>query len=542
MRMLNLKLSLIIILIGFWIQCQSQKMDSFLLGNISFLSSQHVYVKFENTNTIKIGDTLFVKNEAQLNPALIVVNRSSVSCVCKRISDHVFKVTDVLVSKVAISEIKKPLKKILDTSIVKSENTIQDTKPATQNIIRSKLKKNYKGRISASSYSNLGGSYNSNTRLSYSFSFNADQISNSKFSVETYINFRHRINEWDVVKSNMYDALKIYSLSVSYALSPTTLISLGRKINSNASSIGVIDGIQAEKKLNKFLVGAWVGSRPDDSDYRLNPKLFQYGVYTGFSTDPAKDRNTQNTLAFVEQTNRGNTDRRFIYLQHTSTVFKDLYLFASGEMDLFRKVNEKPEMVAKMTNLYVSLRYRASRKLSFTTAYDARSNIIYYETYEPSLIDRLLHETETRQGLRFNVNYRPFKLINIGVSSSFRFQADQLNKVNNLNVYLNCNQIPGIKVSTSLTANFLKTNYLNTWQIGWRCSKDLFKGFLNLEFNLRRVEYRYAYIEKPITQNMLGFNFSTRLTRMTYLSLYYEGTFDAAESYHRLDSKIMWRF
>ncbi|MGB4970405.1 MAG: hypothetical protein WBO31_12795, partial [Saprospiraceae bacterium] len=237
-------------------------MDSFLLGNISFLSSQHVYVKFENTNTIKIGDTLFVKIEAQLNPALIVVNRSSVSCVCKRISDHVFKVTDVLVSKVAISEIKKPFKKILDTSIVKSENTIQDTKPATQNIIRSKLKKNYKGRISASSYSNLGGSYNSNTRLSYSLSFNADQISNSKFSVETYINFRHRINEWDVVKSNMYDALKIYSLSVSYALSPTTLISLGRKINSNASSIGVIDGIQAEKKLNKFLVGAWVGSRP----------------------------------------------------------------------------------------------------------------------------------------------------------------------------------------------------------------------------------------------------------------------------------------
>ena len=173
MRMLNLKLSLIIILISFWIHCQSQKMDSFLLGNISFLSSQHVYVKFENTNTIKIGDTLFVKNEAQLNPALIVVNRSSVSCVCKRISDHVFKVTDVLVSKVAISEIKKPLKKILDTSIVKSENTIQDTKPATQNIIRSKLKKNYKGRISASSYSNLGGSYNSNTRLSYSLSFNA---------------------------------------------------------------------------------------------------------------------------------------------------------------------------------------------------------------------------------------------------------------------------------------------------------------------------------------------------------------------------------
>ena len=40
----------------------------------------------------------------------------------------------------------------------------------------------------------------------------------------------------------------------------------------------------------------------------------------------AKKFYSQTTLGFVEQQNAGETDRRFAYFQHNSTIFKNLNL------------------------------------------------------------------------------------------------------------------------------------------------------------------------------------------------------------------------
>ena len=50
-------------------------------GQVSFVSSQHVYVKFKNTEGIYNGDTLFVENNGAPVPALLVSGLSSISCV-----------------------------------------------------------------------------------------------------------------------------------------------------------------------------------------------------------------------------------------------------------------------------------------------------------------------------------------------------------------------------------------------------------------------------------------------------------------------------
>ncbi len=40
---------------------QSQR-DTLIMGTVSFISSQNVYVKFDNTDGIDNGDTLFMKD------------------------------------------------------------------------------------------------------------------------------------------------------------------------------------------------------------------------------------------------------------------------------------------------------------------------------------------------------------------------------------------------------------------------------------------------------------------------------------------------
>ena len=62
---------------------RAQKADTLVKGNISYLTSQNVYVKFQSTRGIKTGDTLLIDQNGKPTPALVVRSLSSMSCVCE---------------------------------------------------------------------------------------------------------------------------------------------------------------------------------------------------------------------------------------------------------------------------------------------------------------------------------------------------------------------------------------------------------------------------------------------------------------------------
>ena len=68
-------------------------------GKITYKSSQNIYVKFETTQNISTGDTLFILKDDKLIPALVVINLSSTSCVCSSISADVLAVSVQLIAK-----------------------------------------------------------------------------------------------------------------------------------------------------------------------------------------------------------------------------------------------------------------------------------------------------------------------------------------------------------------------------------------------------------------------------------------------------------
>ena len=49
----------------------------------------------------------------------------------------------------------------------------------------------------------------------------------------------------------------------------------------------------------------------------------------------------QNFFAFVEQRNHAETDRRFTYFQHSSTIGKNINLFGSVELIFIKKLMNK---------------------------------------------------------------------------------------------------------------------------------------------------------------------------------------------------------
>ncbi len=402
-------------------------------GTVSYITSQNIYVKFKSTENIAIGDTLFIRKGEILVPALIVSNLSSISCVCTPISSEPLAVSDKIVSK------GKPLP-VPDVQpvIIPSEAIVlqPEDEPASVTTADSTLQKkpqqDISGRVSLSSYSNFSNTPGGNSqRMRYTFSINAKNIADSKLSGESYISFVHKDGEWNEIQDNIFNGLKIYNLALKYEFNDNYRVWLGRKINPRISNMGAIDGLQFEMKFKSFTAGILAGSRPDYEDYSVNFNLFQYGAY--LSHDLAtKTGNMQSSLAFAEQKNNGKTDRRFIYFQHSNSLVKKLNFFGTVEFDLYKydTVSEKLQNTFHLTNIYLSLRYRVIKQLSFTLSYSSRQNVFYYETYK-NILDQIL-DYETLQGYMFQVNYSPIRFLSVGAKTGYRFRKSDPKPSKNL--------------------------------------------------------------------------------------------------------------
>lgn len=513
-----------------------------LEGTVSYTSSQRVYVKFQSTETIQAGDTLYLKaeNGNQL-AALIVENKSSISCVCTNISNVVFKVGD----KVFHSAERENIDLIAPDTLQLNDVLINTPVPKAANIDtvsaeEIKAEGRVRGRLSLASYTTVN-SENSTVlqRMRYTLAFKADQIDGTAFSAETYITFSHRNNRWDEIREDLFNGLKIYALVLNYRFSPAHQLYFGRKINPNIAQLGVNDGLQYEFKHRNFSIGLIAGSRPDQQNFSLNTGLFQTGSYFSHSVRKGK-KSIQSSVAIVEQTNKGNTDRRFVYFQHSNNLLKGLYFFGSLEFDLFKKQNDIQINQFSLSNSYLSLRYRPYQKLSFSLSYSSRQAIIYYETYK-TIVDQLLEQAST-QGVNFQTDFRPFKGMIVGFRAGYRNNDNNARETKNLHTYLHITRIPWLQLASSVSATLIATPYIDGSIYSISFYKDFLRGRLNTNLSYRYVDYLYLSGEFNQIQHMAELGLGYRLFGKLFVNLNTEHSFEKTLTAHRVYFSITQRF
>lgn len=530
--------------IVFCFDLPGQEVTENLSGQVSFISSQNIYVRFKSTAGISAGDTLFMNANGALIPALVVKSLSSTSCVCTKLTMTNPALADPVVAKIKrISAV--PEEKVIESSVkeIPSPEDSAVVKRSPPDEIG--LKQRISGSVAAVSYSDFSNTPGDNSqRFRYTLSLDARHIAGSKFSAESYISFRHKSGDWEEVKDNIFNALKIYSLAVRYDLNKTMQISLGRRINPRITSIGASDGLQVEKSFKRFALGGLVGSRPDYADYGFNFDLFQFGAYMAYNYQK-ENTYSETSLAFMQQMNHSKTDRRFLYFQHSNSLLKNLYFFGTLEVDLYElKVdtlnNDKPQNTFDPTGIFLSLRYRITKKLTISGSYDARKNVVYYETYK-TYVDRIL-ETEMRQGLRIQANYKIAANFLFGLQMGYRFLPSDPKPSRNLNGFFTYSRIPGINVSATLSATFLETNYMNGNIYGLNLSRDLLNGKIYTGVGYRYVDYRLPENLLDIVQHMGELHLSWQFYKNMSLALNYEGTFEQQDRYNRIYAQLRARF
>lgn len=528
----------IIVLLTVSLELNSQSMDQNVTGKVIFITPQNVYVRFKATEGISAGDTLFMISNGKQLPVMRVDNLSSTSCVCTLLNSNNLSVSqDVLAIKKS-KPVKQKITKEKSPEKVKKQVVIQDTVKKESQPVKTKQKIN--GNISAYSYMNFSntGAKNS-TQFRYNFNLDARNIGDSKFSIENYISFRHKSGDWSIVKSDLFNALKIYSLAVRYEPDNTSKITLGRTINYRISSIGAMDGLQFEKTFNKISFGVLTGTRPDYNDYGFNSKLLQYGGYVAFDTKK-ENAFSETSVAFMEQMNNMKTDRRFLYFQHSNSLLKNVYFFSTFEIDLYKVRLFTPQNTFDLSSFYVSLRYRMTRNFTISGSYDQRKNVLFYETYK-SLLDSV-YQNEKRQSLRLQANYRITQNLTLGVESGYHFLKSDPHPSKNLYGYLSYSRIPGVKVSITLTGTYLETAYLNGKVIGADISKDFFLGKLQANLGYRYEDYSLYESTQKILQNIGNINLYWQFSRKLSGAVSYEGTFEKHDKFNRLYLQFRKRF
>jgi hypothetical protein len=222
-------------------------------------------------------------------------------------------------------------------------------------------------------------------------------------------------------------------------------------------------------------------------------------------------------------------------------LWRKLNFFTSAEVDIYDNVNGVSSTKPRLTNLYLSTRYRVNRGLSFSLSYDARKRIIYYETLRTD-VERLLADDEQRQGIRGRVNFRPFKYINTSLSYSKRFQSDNQNKSDNINATVSHSRLPIISGRFTVSFNMNESNYLTSKIMSFRYSRPLIKKKLQGGFYYRIVNYNYGNSEFSSSHFYLGTNLSLRLTKTLRLSILGELSRRDEDQKIRINTKLIKRF
>ncbi len=513
-------------------------------GSISFITAQHVYVRFASAEDLAPGDTLYIEQNGKPVAALRISARSSLSCVCDPIEGLNFAVGDKVLAPQKPVRADKPPGQI--ASPVAAQQVPGDDSIREQKVLPKETVQQINGRISVASFSGFSNTPAGNTeRMQYTFSMNARHISGSKFSAESYITFVHRSGEWDKVKENLFNGLKIYNLFASWEAGTKSVLNFGRRINPKFSGLGAVDGIQFEQRFGSFSAGIIGGFRPDPDHYGFNTDLLQYGGYL-YQEQKVRHGSMQNTLAFMEQSNTGKTDRRFAYLQHSNTLITNLYFFGSAEFDLYNKSFNtedstlNPVHRPKVSNLYLSLRYRFGQKLSLSFSHSARQNIVYYETYR-SYLEKLL-ESETRQGYSFQLNYIPVSGLSVGLNAGYYFQNRDIRDSRNVHGYITY-LVPLLKLNTTASFTWIDASYVggNIYSLGF--FRNLIKGKLDAGMNYRYAGYRIGLYDYSLVQHIAEMNLGFRITGRLSLNAYVEGTFEKpATRYLRVYARLSRSF
>ena len=196
----------------------AQDPAAIIKGQVSFVTSQNIYVQFQDTKVIEIGDSLRLAGAD--TSCLVVKSKSTTSCVCTLLESCSIEKGDKVEYLVVVRStehiVEKPMIEIEPPLVAEEEE-------------ESLYKESIRGRVSASSYSTLASERDDRHRIMGRLSMYANHIKDSKFSFNTYLNYREILDQKDSSSLQQTSFFRVYNLGVRYDATPIIIPNIGEE-------------------------------------------------------------------------------------------------------------------------------------------------------------------------------------------------------------------------------------------------------------------------------------------------------------------------
>ncbi|MFA6981104.1 MAG: hypothetical protein WC209_17395 [Ignavibacteriaceae bacterium] len=487
-----------------------------IVGTVTYISSQNFYARFENTNSISVGDTIYLSETG--TQVGIIKYLSSQSAACSYLSttgiDINAQVYILLDKKDVDNQTTNRNTDVNDPSLWNDLNSVKTMNAAAENNF------DLSGRVSVRSFTNYTTTttHAQNQYWRYGLSLRSNQVYVKNLEFQSSATYGYRSDNWKN-SGSVWNNLKVYDFFFSYKPAESFNIQAGRIRNQNLYSLSAFDGVLFDYSFSKFTIGTFVGSHPDWQNMGVNIKLMQYGAFLS-REDSLGKLQMSNNLSFANQTNSGKTDRRFLYFLHRTRLTN--FSFAlSSEFDLYEVAMHSAKSVFKPTSIYVSTVYRFDKKLSFDLSYDARKIIYYFESFK-STIDSIL-DSRMRQGVRLGAYYQWSRTLSVGLNGGFAKQNDDVHPSFNGGTSVSFSELTKLNFIVIADFTYLQSNYLNGFSYGVKVNKNFLTNYLNAGVGFRRVDYLFARnTSDGIGQNIVDADLRWMMFKSLYFNIVYE--------------------
>ncbi len=380
-------------------------------GVVSYVSDEHVYVRFASTEYLKVSDTLFFKGI----PALQVVKKSSISSINKRIAPVDIKTGDTLIY-IYFKEIIEKKESSKRDGTQQQIQFADTTKRGSLLTIPKEKPWEWDGILGLSSRYNQTILSEANRSLTRQFvRFSIQGKSNTPelpLSVTLTGNYQHFGSAFSETSYPKWGRFNIFQANLDYKMSSNWSVRLGRGFQPGLSSVGALDAINVTYVRGGLTVGAVTGLSPNLINYGLNPDRPLYGLNTQFSRQ-SKELKWHMGAGWFDQYYKGLLDRR-LWVSQGSIYTPKGNLFFMLEGDATNGWSSH-----RMQSVFVSGRVRLNDKWSIFSSYDTRLPWIFWNSYDRISIDALI-DRESQQGWRTRLQYKAGKNTHWGFHATIR--------------------------------------------------------------------------------------------------------------------------
>ncbi len=487
-------------------------------GVVTYISAENVYVRFENTKNLNIGDTLFKTSNQK--PLLVLQKKSSTSTINSRISDETIILGDSFygVSKVVNTKLQADSQINLSSANhriqkIRFIDTLKTTTVAPKAIAN---KWNWHGYTSVSTRYNQTFNSESNRAYTQQFGrFNVKGVKKDSFrnsGLHLSGNYQHFYSQFQTTEAPKWGRIYLNQAEFSTNLSSHLDLKIGRGFQNGLSSIGALDALKLGLNIHQIRIEGVCGFSPEYRTHLFSTQMPVLGLSAKYQNHELPIKWDVN-MGWMNQYKGADLDRNLLLFQ-SSAFNQNTYAFFLLENDITQGFKN-----ARVQSTYLSIQHKFNTKWNAFISYDTRTPWIFWQTYDQLTIDDLI-EREAQRGFRFRVNYKQNRYLNWGIQSTLRtsnFRKEMM--LLGLNVAHNHFIWKGSTLSYRLNL----TDYL-TWQNAQQIVRwsDYYKESTISIYYRSNIYSRNSKISSIFNQSSVGAQWSFPIAKQYDLDAFIE--------------------